>query len=147
MKFSLGRDAAKAARPYCNSWHWWFLCFIPGGHEKLAATLAGHAAESGRGLRLVHAHAPGTPPELFRGPGDEWVEAFHVHFPPGVLWNGAECHAYFVPKSQLDRAALEGGLLKRLGYERPPAGASVFSLGVTGEDDAARDRLGLFGRK
>ena len=56
-------------------------------------------------------------------------------------------HAFFVPKSQLDQASLEGGLLKRLGYERPAAGASVFALGVTEEEDAALDRLGLFGHK
>jgi len=109
MQLSLGRDAAKAARPYCNSWHWWFLCFIPGRHDKLTATLAEHAAESGGGLRLVHAHVPGTPPQLFHGRGDEWVEAFHVHFPPGVLWNGAECTPSSSPSRSWTRRPSKAG--------------------------------------
>jgi hypothetical protein len=158
MKFSLGRAALKAAKPYLNARHWWFYCFVPDRAEKLTAMLAELARASDRGLRLVHAHAPGMPaeegvPAPDGRPDGERLEVVHVHFPPGVALTGEECHAYFVPKSQLGQSALEAGMRRHFGHGLSDADEDVFVFGLTPEagfnlyEDGLRRALRLWLRR
>jgi len=102
--------------------HWSFLCFTPERGDQLQAMLT-EIAEN------------------------KTFPVSTIYFPPGVLWNGEECNAVFVPKSDLDRATLLRGLRRHLGYEAPGRTSDIFTLGVTPEDDEALDRVGLFGKK
>jgi hypothetical protein len=107
-----------------NGQHWVFLCFTPDRAEKLQNMIAELIVEGGAGLKVGY-----------------------THFPPGVLWNGEECFAVFIRKADVDRETLARGLRQHLGYERPNSDSDVFTLGVKPEDDAALDRVGLFGNK
>jgi hypothetical protein len=102
--------------------HWAFLCFTPERRGRLKAMFMEFVGAC-YGLSVAAAH-----------------------FPAGVLWNGEPCDAFFVPKKGLDPDTLVAGLRKHLGYENPDPGSNVFTLGVTPEDDAALDRVGLFGK-
>jgi hypothetical protein len=104
--------------------HWLFLCFTPERQKRCLEMLM----------------------ELIAGGDREGVLLGQVHVPAGVLWNGEECHAYAVPKSQLDGPALWRALREHFGYECPEPTSDIFTLGVKPEDDEALDRAGLFGR-
>jgi hypothetical protein len=104
--------------------YWVFLCFTPDRVERLRVMLAEAVVATNITLEL--------------GVAD---------FPPGVLWNGQPCRAFFVRKDQLRPALLVSGLRKHLGYELPDLTNDTFTLGVTAEDDARLDRVGLFGQK
>jgi hypothetical protein len=124
MKFKRGEGGRLELRKALDGSHWVFLCFTPERGEMLQVMIAEAIVAAGR-----------------------TVELGHTYFPAGVLWNGRECNAVFVRKTELGREALERGLRKHFGYERPAAGNDIFTLGVTAEEDAALDRVGLFGRK
>jgi hypothetical protein len=112
-------------RDLMNGQHWVFLCFTPAVVESLQALLN----------ELV---AAGTRTVTFR----------HAYVPPGRLWNRRECNVIAVPKADVGYEDLAPGLRKHLGYECPDLATSdVFTLGVTPEEDAELDRVGLFGKR
>jgi hypothetical protein len=111
-------------RAIMNGRHWVFLCFSPAAVESLQALLN----------ELVAA-------------GNKTVTFRHAYIPPGRLWNRRECNVIAVPKADVGYEDLAPGLRKHLGYECPEATADVFTLGVTPEEDAELDRVGLFGKR
>jgi hypothetical protein len=119
-----GEEARQQVREFFSGRYWCFLAFTP---------------ERGEALKIMLAEA------IAAAPGK--VEFTHAHFPPGMLWNGEECHALFVVKDHLPRGVVVAGLHKHFGYECPDPASNIFTLGVTPEDDALLDRVGLFGRK
>jgi hypothetical protein len=102
---------------------WLFLCFTPERLERLGVMIGEAIKETGRA-----------------------IEIGHCHIQSGVLWNGAECRAIVVAKDQIDRATLFAGLRKHFGYEMPADGDNVFTIGITPEEDALLDQVGLFGK-
>jgi hypothetical protein len=118
------RKARQMMREFLDGSHWSFLCFTPERAEKAMVMLCELIVETGQTLSIGR-----------------------VYFPPGTLWNGRECNAMFVPKAQLAGSTLARGLRKHFGYENPEPESDVFTLGVTPEEDAALDRVGLFGQK
>jgi hypothetical protein len=104
--------------------HWSLLCFTPERAERLQVMLYEINVARGEALPITH-----------------------IYFPPGVLWNGQQCNAVFIRKSDLDGRTLVAGLRQHFGYEYPEPQSDLFTLGVTEEDDALLDRVGLFGKK
>jgi hypothetical protein len=108
-----------------NDDHWAFLCFTEDRQQKAIIMLAAFMKTAREAKKPLSVR--------------------HVHLPAGLLWNGRECHAYFVPKKHLDGATLFPALRKHFGYEIPEPGNSVFTLGIPeDEDDALTDGTRLF---
>jgi hypothetical protein len=108
-----------------NGQHWVFLCFTPERAETLNRLLS----------------------ELIVARKQKGLEIGKAQIPAGVLWNGRPCTIVTLPKAQVTAAELGPKLHGHLGYELPEPTSDVFTLGVTPEEDAALDRVGLLGTR
>jgi hypothetical protein len=105
-----------------NDRHWIFLCFTRERFERLQAMIAEMATEMDRTLTAAQAKIG-----------------------PGVLWNARPCELVAILKTRLDYPTLSRAMHKEFGYESVDPDCNVFTLGVTKEEDAAVERMGLFG--
>jgi len=110
-----------SASELLNGKQWVFLCFTRERLMKLKTMLCEAIVATNKGMHIGH-----------------------IHFPTGVLWNGKGCEGFTVPKDELPWSLLSPGLWKHFGYEMPETTSDLFTLGVSPEDDAELDRVGLF---